>query len=295
MRQITVLLLIFLIGCGGVEPSDETIVNVPNNPPTVSLRADPTTGNAPLEIRFTARISDLDRDPLTYFWDFGNGETAGAEVTRAYTYKRAGTYTATLSVSDGETETSSSVTITVTGTGSSEPSNPPNANFNRQQTERLRGTWLFVYAIISTFDDAYSLTSAVEESDITPGEYNIFGTDEFGDLVIAGYSSDLREFSLLDPGVIIDKLFTFNFSDQDTVEGCYFQVDVGTGEFSECYFMAGGRISTAGITRQRLQTPSEDKRLREVEMKNGSSNVSKAAVKRFQNMKQLYLHLEKER
>ena len=56
--------------------------------------------------------------------------------------------------------------------------------FNRQQTERLIGTWVFSYTIISNFSDTYRL-SDVRESSSTPGEWNIFGTDQFDNLVIA--------------------------------------------------------------------------------------------------------------
>ena len=146
MKRVVVFLFsTLLVSCGGVEqPSNEAVVDTPNTPPTASLLANPTTGDAPLEVRFTTQVNDIDEDSLAYYWDFGTGETARAEVTRTYTYEEEGRYTATLRVSDGESETSSSVEIVVGEIDSAEPSTP-NFEFNRQQTERLRGTWLFVY------------------------------------------------------------------------------------------------------------------------------------------------------
>ena len=114
---------------------------------------------------------------------------------------------------------------------------PTNKPFNQLQTERLIGTWEFSYTIISDWTDwtdTYRLSN-VQESSITPGEWNIFGTDESGDLVIAGYSPDLGRFSLLDPGTIIRQFFTFDFVGSNTVSGCYYQVDVADDSFSDCY------------------------------------------------------------
>lgn len=65
---------------------------------------------------FTARATDADGDPLTYTWDFGDGETAtGATVE--HTYAAAGTYVAVVTVSDGADSVSDSVTVTLKGKG----------------------------------------------------------------------------------------------------------------------------------------------------------------------------------
>ena len=94
--------------------------------------------------------------------------------------------------------------------------------FNRQQTERLIGTWVFSY-FSGVVSDTYKL-SDVQESSSTPGEWNIFGTDQFDNLVIAGYRPD-RElpFFLHDFGKFINKYFTFDFVGSNTVSGCYKQ------------------------------------------------------------------------
>ena len=147
--------------------------------------------------------------------------------------------------SDTRNNCSRAVTVTV--------ASPTNKPFNQLQTERLIGTWEFSYTIISRFTNTYRL-SDVQGSSITPGEWNIFGTDEFGDLVIAGYSPDLEAFSLLDPGTIINRFFTFDFVGSNTVSGCYYQIV--DGSLSRCYDMTGVRTSSTALTRLTSAPPS---------------------------------------
>jgi len=70
-----------------------------NNPPTVRATAAPTSGPAPLDVRFTGSGStDADGDQLLYSWTFGDG---GASVLPdpPHTYT-PGVYAATLTVDD---------------------------------------------------------------------------------------------------------------------------------------------------------------------------------------------------
>ena len=127
--------------------------------------------------------------------------------------------------------------------------------FNRQQTERLIGTWVFSYTIISDFSNTYRL-SDVRESSSKPGEWNIFGTDQFDNLVIAGYSPDLEVFSLLNPGTIIDLLFTFDFVGSNTVSGCYYQVRKSNDSISRCYDMTGVRTSSSTLSSLKRAQPN---------------------------------------
>ncbi len=50
---------------------------------------------------------------ISYHWEFGDGSSGSGAIVN-HTYRKAGTYTATLTVSDGHTEASSSTTVTVT-------------------------------------------------------------------------------------------------------------------------------------------------------------------------------------
>jgi len=99
----------------GFHTSDEAEVAIsfPNAPPAIdAIAADPPTGEAPLQVSFTAAASDPDGDELTYAWDFGDGATSDQQAP-THVYEEPGQYVAELTVSDGEYEASDSVTVTV--------------------------------------------------------------------------------------------------------------------------------------------------------------------------------------
>lgn len=85
--------------------------------PVAQAAADRTSGQAPLRVRFSSEgTSDQDGDALTYSWDFGDGGTSTA-ANPAHTYKKNGTYTATLTAKDPSGRTgSASVQIVVGNT-----------------------------------------------------------------------------------------------------------------------------------------------------------------------------------
>lgn len=99
----------------------------PNTPPVAAFTATPTNGVAPLEVSFDASASsDADLDPLTYSWDFGDGNSATG-ITTTHTYLAEGVYTATLTVSDGEDTGTATETITVGNINNGQPSYRVNA------------------------------------------------------------------------------------------------------------------------------------------------------------------------
>jgi glucose/arabinose dehydrogenase len=74
-----------------------------NRTPQVSLKADKTSGPAPLTVRFDpAGTTDPDGGDLTYAWDFnGDGTTDSTEENPvSHTYDQPGQYTAHLAVTD---------------------------------------------------------------------------------------------------------------------------------------------------------------------------------------------------
>ena len=93
----------------------------PNQPPTLEVTASPTTGQAPLEVDFTATASDQDGTITGVTWDFGDSTTgSGSSVT--HTFVRAGPYTITAVAQDDRGDrVSDQVTITV----SEAPNQPP--------------------------------------------------------------------------------------------------------------------------------------------------------------------------
>lgn len=91
----------------------EANANGVNDPPRVSLLADPPSGPAPLEVVFMATGSDPDCDPLTYLWDFGDGSPASTQPSVLHIFQSAGTYTVTVAVSDGELAATTTARVTV--------------------------------------------------------------------------------------------------------------------------------------------------------------------------------------
>ena len=135
------------------------------------------------------------------------------------------------------------------------PPPSPTKPFNQLQTERLIGTWEFSYTLISEFTNTYKLND-VRENFTTPGEWDIFGTDQLGNVVIAGYSPRLGMFVLFADGIIIDQFFTFDFVGSNTVSGCYSQVAFGSVSFSPCSDMTGVRTSSTALTSLTTARPS---------------------------------------
>lgn len=87
----------------------------PNTPPTATLTADDTDGNAPLNVTFTLDGSDGDGDDLTWALDRDDDGTVDDQgdslpATLTYTYE-AGDWTARLTVFDGEDEAEATLDV----------------------------------------------------------------------------------------------------------------------------------------------------------------------------------------
>jgi hypothetical protein len=161
--------------------------------------------------------------------------------------------TATFTIAASAATGNRSVTVTTAGGTSNSVSfgvsAPSSGSFNQTQTQRLYGTWTFSYTIVSKFTDTYRLND-VEENPTTPADWAILGTGSFGQVVIAQYSPLLNEFVLLDPGAVIDKFYTFDFTGANTVSGCYYQIQPpGSTNLSQCYPLTGLRTSSTAISR----------------------------------------------
>jgi hypothetical protein len=112
--------------------------------------------------------------------------------------------------------------------------------YNLIMTEKMQGTWYFEYTTTSTFDDWYDLNYPTEEVLTMPGQYIVFGYDNYDELVSAMYQQDFGFFSLLDPESDFDKFYTFNFESENEVSGCYFEVV--NNDTGSCYPMDGTKI-----------------------------------------------------
>ncbi|PIP17085.1 MAG: hypothetical protein COX44_01855 [Candidatus Portnoybacteria bacterium CG23_combo_of_CG06-09_8_20_14_all_37_13] len=99
-----------------ITPSGGSGSPTENHPPIAQAGSDQTI-LTDAEIVFDAsQSSDPDNDKLTYFWNFGDGQTSDQEKI-SYIYKFSGTYIITLIVSDGKLEATDSLTIYVFAAG----------------------------------------------------------------------------------------------------------------------------------------------------------------------------------
>jgi hypothetical protein len=81
-------------------PDPEQVTD--NRPPVAVAQGSPLVASVNQLVSFNAgQSSDPDNDPLTYYWDFGNGTGAGG-VAASRRYAQTGFYTVTLTVSDGQ-------------------------------------------------------------------------------------------------------------------------------------------------------------------------------------------------
>ena len=138
---------------------------------------------------------------------------------------------------------------------------------NQYLTETLAGSWRFDYTIGSSpYTDYYNLDgNDVSEYPSGSGEYVIYGEDGYGNLVVGGYDPDDNNYSLFDPGVTIDQFYILNYTNADTVAGCYYLYSHSSGSWSSCYSMIGTRSSSSRIasiaTSKSIDTDKEQQAL----------------------------------
>lgn len=87
-----------------------------NRNPTAAAAATPFSGYLPLLVQFSSAGSfDVDGNPITYDWNFGDGSGHSSAANPSHSYAANGVYQATLTVSDGlgGFDTAPPVTITV--------------------------------------------------------------------------------------------------------------------------------------------------------------------------------------
>ena len=95
-----------------------------NAAPTVFAAADPTSGRAPLTVKFEADAFDADgpESEITYLWDFGDEGAAQFGANASHTYRTPGTYTATVTATDADGAfDTEEMTIVVDGPPANQP------------------------------------------------------------------------------------------------------------------------------------------------------------------------------
>ncbi len=146
---------------------------------------------------------------------------------------------------------------------SASASTSPAESVNRTNAARLvGGTWTFTYTIISAFTDTYTFTS-VDPTPNASGDYFAIGTGAYGRHVAGSYYSPGNIWDVLDTGSIIDRFFTFTFTDDNHISGCYYQINPpGSTHMSRCYAMYG--VRTVGSFAASASKPDADASVREV-------------------------------
>jgi PKD repeat protein len=129
-----------VVSDGGPEPSLESTATVTlTNRLPIAQPGGPYAGVRALPVQLDGSAStDPDGDPLTYAWDFGDGNT-GTGLSPAHIYTTLGTRIVTLTVNDGITS-STAVTTTVTITNASPIANAgPDRTVVRKTSVTLDG------------------------------------------------------------------------------------------------------------------------------------------------------------
>ncbi|OQA86194.1 MAG: Serine/threonine-protein kinase pkn1 [bacterium ADurb.Bin236] len=96
-----------------------TCRNEPSNqPPTASVSADVTTGDAPLAVNFTGGCTDIDGTCVSYLWDFGDGSPTSSLQNPTHEFSVDGVYIVTLTVTDNDGATAQeTIEITILPSG----------------------------------------------------------------------------------------------------------------------------------------------------------------------------------
>lgn len=89
-----------------------------NMPPSVALRAEPAPAAAEAAVSFQADARDPEGDPLSFAWDFGDGDRREGGASANHRYARPGRYTARVNVSDGFDTALAEATVEVLPAGS---------------------------------------------------------------------------------------------------------------------------------------------------------------------------------
>ena len=152
--------------------------------PDVVIGADPQSGAAPLQVRFTSKgSSDPLGGALTFEWDFGDGTTA-TEDAPMHVYDRPGTFTAVLTATNElGGSASASVPITVTN-------RPPVAVISAPPNDTAVARGQLV---------SFSSTGSNDDADAVRGGRIVSWTWDFGDGTTSTLPAPTKAYDRLRP------------------------------------------------------------------------------------------------
>ncbi len=87
---------------------DDEVIDIANNPPTVNLVANTTSGLEPLTVNFTCEVGG-GNEPFSYVVDFGDGTPSVAADNAVHTYPTEGDFDATCTVTDVDGDVGSDI------------------------------------------------------------------------------------------------------------------------------------------------------------------------------------------
>jgi PKD repeat protein len=196
------ILVMFLVSCNGNGGPTPPIT--PNQSPTASFTADPTSGVAPLDVSFNAsNSSDSDGSITSYAWDFKDGAT-GSGQTINHTFSSIGSYNVKLTVTDNEGATDSSTkTIADPTSGVA----PLDVSFNASSSSDSDGS---IISYTWNFGDG-SNGSGVTTSNIyeNAGDYTVQLTVSDNDSASDSITMDIEVISGTQVGGIINENTTW--------------------------------------------------------------------------------------
>lgn len=256
---LTVLLIVFLTGCGSGGGGGGKDKESPAVPTAVTAT------------NVSSSQIDLSWNPST-----DNVGVTGYKIYRDGAYLKSVTTTSTSDTelsSDTHCYSVSAYDAASNESGQSSQSCATTFGFYYDKTKLLEGNWYFEFTIISTFSYEYSLTSISEDKNSQDGYY-IYGTGEYGNDVIAAYWPDDEDWSLLDPGTIIDMYYVFYTDGNDILpNSCYYQIDLSDGSWSSCYSLSGYKTASVATHLASTAMKSKDKILTIEQMALGEATI----------------------
>jgi PKD repeat protein len=188
MRRATVLLTVCLFMFTALAGCLETLSS--DSPPTVTMNVSPSgTVKVGDTVQFSATgSSDPDGDPLTFNWDFGDGDVATGQ-TASHVYDSQGSFTAELCVSSTDFEICEERDVIVAAADAAEPtaSIVTYKDSDCLGEDAPAGTFILAWICeeeMDTSDESIDATTTIQldGSDSSAGDASTYITDYSWDL-----------------------------------------------------------------------------------------------------------------
>lgn len=148
------------------------------------------------------------------------------------------------------------------------PSNNNNNNNDNHtdsyyKTLNMAGNWHLYYWITNRWDDYYYFNpDTIFKVSGYDDLWSLGGSDEFGDLAVAGYNPTEKVWTILCVGTTIDQFYMFYISNGNIDSGCYYLISHPSENISPCFELYGGIVKTSSTLRSLIL---EEKEIPEIE------------------------------